>query len=259
MHKIDITHFKDNISLISFTDIKQIPKNDKIDTLYIKNNRPIVYEKRTMEFYRICRKLHIDPITGAELDINNCFKFEYEWDPFTGEKLAKDPYGPLCFDPDHLIKYFYENRLNHLWVDPSDEGEDGYYQGYYSEAIGCGEKFIIPGRGHFPQWELFRLPIIDCYLEPEHNNQVITFGPKITPEEIVQIENLANKNKNNYRKIFNRTRPSLTFIKKFYDMAISKTPDIEGMDISELGPEELRDIYNGRNRHAVDKLKAMKG
>ena len=57
-------------------------------------------------------------ITRASLNgmqDKDLFEFEYEWDPYTN-KIKKDPNGPLYFDPNALINYFYTNRLNNLWI-----------------------------------------------------------------------------------------------------------------------------------------------
>ena len=69
----------------------------------------------------------------------------------------------LYFDPNTLIHYFYINRLKNLWIDESIE-DGNYYQGHYGYAVGNGPDFEIKGRGKHPDWYLFRLPIIDCYM-----------------------------------------------------------------------------------------------
>ena len=66
--------------------------------------------------------------------------------------------------------------MRELWHNETDEGENGgFWQGYYGNAVGAGEKFLVPGRGIHPEWYLFRLPIIDCYLTNNALNRVSYF------------------------------------------------------------------------------------
>jgi hypothetical protein len=53
--------------------------------------------------------------------------------------------------------------------------------------VGSGENINIIGRGECPEKYLFRLPIIDCYLEKDYNKSIITMGPKLTIEEITAL------------------------------------------------------------------------
>jgi hypothetical protein len=235
------------------------------DTMTIKNSTndetvkkfEIKYDHETREKYRVYRLRKMDPIMYMEIPEELAFKFKYKWDPYTGERQEEDTYGPLYFDPDFLIKYFYTKRLDKLWVNPIDEHNNGYYQGYYDSGVGAGEDFYLIGRGHHPEWYVFRLPIIDCYLTENHNKQLITFGPRLTDEEITEIERLANLRPGNYKNLFQRDRPSLTKIKKFYDIAIAQRPSIENIKI--IDPNELQNHYNMKNREAVDILLNMRG
>lgn len=209
-------------------------KNKKINPITkrkIKENG-ITYKKfkklydefNILDNYKKFRINKIDPILLIELPltsmtINDLFKFEWKWDPYTGERLnIKDNDGPLYFDPNSLINYFYLNRLNNLWT-------NGYYlendfiQGYYGDALGKFPYFEIKGRGIHPEWYLFRLPISDCYLHKNHNRQTITMGPILTNEEIKKIYNLAKKC-NNFKTIYNYKLPDLVYIKKLYDFAV---------------------------------------
>lgn len=230
--------------------------NYKKEICYLKNGKKITYDHRTEEYYRILRMRKLDPITNHEVDESTGFIFEYEWDPYTGERLDKDPYGPLYFDPDQLIKYFYTNRLSKLWVDPVDD-INGYFEGYYDDGVGAGEEFFIPGRGFHPEWYLFRLPIIDCYLTKDHNQQIITMGPKLTESEIIEIDRKAKMKGNSYKQMFSSERPSLIEIKKLYDQAISKNPYIE--NANSLNDNELQQAKSDINISAVEQLKKMKG
>lgn len=217
----------------------------------------ITFDKRTSEYYRILRFRKMDPIMCIELDDNKCFKFNNKWDPYTGERLDEDKDGPLCFHPDFLIHYFYTKRLNNLWVNSVDH-VNYHYQGYYDIAVGAGEDIYIESRGYCPDKYLFRLPINDCYLTNDHNQNIITMGPKLTDSEIQQIDKLAELYGNNYKNIFGRNRPSLKLMKYYYDQAISKTPDLQGTDISNLSCSELQSIREKYNRIYVDSLKKIK-
>ena len=192
----------------------------------LQNDENSNIELDTKKKYLGLRKSKCDPIGMYQVDCKNAFIYPYKWDPYTGKILDLDSDGPLYFDPDLLIKTFYTNRLNNLWVNPSED-LNGYYEGYYDDGLGIGESFTIPGRGTFNEWYLFRLPIVDCYLSENHNLQMITMGPKLSSKEIEKIDKLANIKPNNYKSIFGQYRPSLMEIKKLYDIAISdKTEDI---------------------------------
>ncbi len=212
------------------------------------------YEERTTEYYKTLRLRKMDPFINIDLEDDDAFKFEYMWDPYTGERKEKDPFGSLYFDPDSLIHYFYINRLKNLWTEPSDEN-GGYYQGYYDMLVGSGENINIIGRGECPEKYLFRLPIIDCYLEKDYNKSIITMGPKLTIEEVKLIDNLASKNPDNYRKMFKKPRPSLYKMKKYYDIAISSNPNIKC--IVNANEDKKKEIKYKINCNAVDELRKM--
>jgi hypothetical protein len=196
------------------------------------------YDDTTTEYYRVLRTTKLDPFFNINLQDDKSFKFYQQWDPYTGDRIKDDPYGPLVFCPDGLIKYFYSNRLNNLWVDESDEA-DGFFEGRYDMAVGTGKTISIIGRGDCPDKYLFRIPIQDCYLTNEHKQVFITMGPMLTDAEITEIDRLANLNENNYFQQFGKKRPSLQLIKQYYDQAIDKT-------IGEIA-----------NRKAVDKLRKL--
>ncbi|CAH6421792.1 Hypothetical protein KVN_LOCUS479 [uncultured virus] len=256
--KINVFNFQDNNTTKKINSQKSETEIKK----YKKNGINITYNKRTEEYYRVLRKRQLDPFSNHEISDEISFKFEYEWDPYTGERQLKDHHGPLCFDPDQLIRYFYVNRLKNLWVEPRQD-ENGYFEGYYEDGVGAGVNFHINGRGDHPEWYLFRLPIIDCYLTVDHNEQIITMGPKLTNDEIIQIEQKSKLMGNNYRKIFSNERPSLIQMKELYDLAISDNVDIS----SEIPPSELANFTNEQingikskiNRRSVDRLKKLRG
>jgi hypothetical protein len=195
-------------------------------SLYITNNKKTVYNERTMEYYRVIRSLCYDPITYIKLSKKTRFKIPYMWDPYTGERLGLDPYGPLYISPDNLIHYFYTMRLKKLWIKPADE-QSGFYQGTFDDAVGIGNNFYLKGRGYFPEWYIFRLPIVDCYLNKDYMMQAITLTPKITIDDVKEIDRLANLNKLSYYKQFKKKRPLLKLIWNLYHDAINKNPVIK--------------------------------
>lgn len=240
----------DEEDIVSFEDIK-------IDAPVIDVKPKIDYDKVLFEKYKAYRLMKMDPISYSEVEDEYAFKFKYSWDPYTGERLDIDSNGPLCFDPDNLINHYYTNILTKLWVQPSDE-KGGFYEGYYDDGAGAGEDFYLPSRGYHPEWYLFRLPIIDCYLATGHGKQVITLGPKLTDDEVLEIDILARKRQNNFRDQFGHPRPSLVEMKKLYDQAISKTPSL---DISSKDTEgkDIQQFYDKANRIAIDKLVKIAG
>jgi len=247
----------DELSILNIETSKKKFKSKKKQ----KNKYKTKYDIHTMEYYKSLRKQKMDPIIGDILD-DKCFKFYNMWDPYTGERTEIDPYGPLCFHPDYLIKHFYTQRLNKLWVSPSDES-GGYYQGQYDDCVGIGDDFYLNGRNeHNPQWYVFRLPIIDCYLTDDHHTQLITMGPILTDQEIAEIEECAlSYYKNNYTNMFRNTRPSVVHMKQQYDIAISKNPLLDSCEMEEntISNDERHAINNKLNRDAVDSLVYMKG
>ena len=193
-------------------------KKDKYESL--KN---IKYNCDTIDYYVGLRKTKLDPISMTDIN-NNAFEYPNMWDPYTGDIQEKDPYGPLYFDPDNLIYAFWKKRLSNLWIRENDS-QEGYYEGYYGSGLGIGEDFFIVGRGAHPERYIFRIPIIDIYLTDDHNEQIITLGPKLTDEDVENIYNLSLKNPNNYKKKFKRNRPNIIVIKILFDISISKEPE----------------------------------
>ena len=182
--------------------------------------------------YKEYRKNKIDPLLHEELPLyenlneNDLFIFKYKWNPYIGEREEIDPNGPLYFDPDTLIHYFYVNRLNNLWIT-----SDNNFQGYYGDALGNGPNFYIEGRGDYRNWYLFRLPIPDCYLYNNHNYQTVTMGPILSNNEIKLIYRKAKRYKNKYYELYHKKRPNLIKLKLYYDNAISKNPLSYDQDI----------------------------
>lgn len=230
----------------------------------------LIYDTITTEYYRVIRNRKINTIMQDEIGFfpEKSFKFPYMWDPYTGERLKnsdgslkEDPYGPLYFHPDDLIHYYYIKRLDKLWSDPKDEA-GGYYQGWYDDGVGSGRNMFLTGRGSYMELYLFRLPIPNCYLSPNHDMSVITMGPELTIDEINEIEDLAEKYyTTNYIHTYGIKRPSLKQIKLLYDQAISKIPDlfntykINKTDEHLYSNEKIKEYRDAENRLAVDKLK----
>lgn len=227
------------------------PTYKKYQKIYDKLNKTNRSNSDSMiDNYIDYRVNKIDPLLHENLPLNNfqsekdLFKFNYKWNPYTGDRLGIEEKGPLYFDPDTLIHYFYVNRLNNLWIKNNDN-----YQGYYGDAVGNGPTFHINGRGDFRNWYLFRLPIPDCYLDKNHNHQVVTMGPILNDNEIRDIYRKANINKDNYLKLYYRKRPNLLKMKKYYEKSISKNPlenilfDLDDSTIKEINYQEnLRNI-----------------
>jgi len=232
---------------VDFDDYEEETIKQYDNLSYVRDGKQITFDDNTMQYYKTMRTRNMDPISLTELP-SDCFKFDYQWDAYTGERLDKDPFGPLCFDPDTLIKYYYENRLNGLWNAESDES-GGYFEGYYDVAVGAGQNITIKSRGDNPERYLFRLPIIDCYwLSNVSNETVVTMGPKLTDEEIKAIDVLASKQGSNYENKFGVKRPSICLMKNLYDMAIAdKLPDHD------------ENKLNKANRQAVDQLRKIRG
>ncbi len=246
---LDIDFINFNVSVNNNIKEKDNCKDTK--TKYCRD-----YEDRTTEYYKTLRFRKMDPLINIDLEDDNAFKFSYMWDPYTGERKELDPYGPLYFDPDSLIHYYYLNRLKNLWNEPVDE-TGGYYEGYYDMALGTGTNINIVGRGECPEKYLFRIPIIDCYLEKDYNKSFITMGPRLTDEEAKEIDMIAQKNQQNYKQMFKKNRPSLYEMKKLYDEAINTNPKIY-LDLEEdYSEEEIKELKYKANCEAVDKLKSM--
>lgn len=209
----------DEHSFIDFSNINNIGNINNNNN----NNNSIInnynYDKTTTETYKVMRELCLDPITHEKVPPNLDFKFEFMWDPITGERLAKDPYGPFHFNVLTLAKNFYYNRLRMLWTD-GETIDNIKYEGYYGDGLCSGDDIFIPSRGISKHMHLFRLPIIDCYLQPNFDYSVITMGPRLTDEEINNIQDIID----NYYKITkkNNTNINLKKIKNLYNIAISK-------------------------------------
>jgi len=223
----------DDDCYINFNDINNDITNKKNNSRNIKYDK---YDKTTTETYRVMREMHLDPITHEKVPSNLEFKFEYMWDPITGERLEKDLNGAFYFNCRDLVKNFYYNRLRMLWVE-GDTINGIKYEGYYGDGVRAGEDLIVPSRGISKHMHLFRLPIIDCYLEKDFDFALITMGPLLNDSEIDSIQNTLDKYYRNKKKKFNI---NLRIMYDLYNKAINKsTPEKEA-------------------HKAVDELKKMK-
>jgi hypothetical protein len=242
------------------TDDFKIKKktSTKPKTKYRFNGKRIKYDDTTMVKYRILRERKMDVIFQDKegLSEENAFVFGERWDPYTGKRIEKDPYGALYFNPVHLVQYYYTNRLNNLRISPS-----GDYEGYYGDAVGAGINFNIKSRGSHPERYLFRVPISDCYLTKSHNSNFITMGPKLTDKELISIDNLMSRDhiRQEYKSIYGRTPPSVYKMKQLYLQAIEEDPKIQfdeddERDISDLTKEEIKFLKAKVNRNAVLRL-----
>ena len=196
----------------------------------------------------------MDQFTDQEIPTNLVFEFAHIWNPYTGLREKYDPIGPLCFNAIGLYDYFYTNRYKGLWNPPAEQ-----YQGYYGDFVGTSKAIKIKSRGANPERYLFRLPIIDCYLPPNHKFSTITMGPELTENEISQIDLIVVK-LHPKKSLGNFT--TLTMIKYYYDNALDSSPDPNSDEIKELKKKypnlngiEINEKYN---RYWVDKLVKLK-
>lgn len=225
------------------------PKQQMSSYTFGPYKNPITYNNRTMNYYVTARKCHIDPILDIEVEPSIAFEYPYQWDPYTGEKLGIDPYGPLYFHPASIAYYFYSKRLDGLWKNGEDT-LDGVFEGYYDRFVGSGEDLEVIGRDKYPELYLFRLPILDCYLTPDHDRSVVTIGPKLTNDEIITLDKLCMLPEvhqffvNNFKKAC----PSLQLLKKLYDLAIAKDTKL---------PQECVRKYEIPQYYYVDELKKI--
>jgi len=216
----------DNINNINNIDnINNINNIDNINNTDNTNNNTnkynINYNEQT-EMYIKMRLERIDPITYEKIDIEKSFKFQFMWDPLSGERInTLDPYGALYFNPINILKHIYYSKLNGLWIDSSDN-----FQGYYGDNLGAGNNIEIISRGIYPERYLFRLPITDCYVKKGQKLSVITMGPKLLDTEIREIDKLIQKyyiDSTTYNTMYKKIK-SLENLKYYYEIAIADFP-----------------------------------
>lgn len=229
-----------------------------IEESKIKSKYKIEYTMETVNDYISLRKSLICPISYMSINTKNSFPFAYIWDPYcNGLRTDEDPHGPLWFDPKALTYYFWSKRLDNLWMKGDQE-----FGGTYGEAVGVGDDFYIPGRGHHPEHYLFRLPVPNLYLPKDYNPQYPTATPILTNAEIEHINKLVHSDEHStaYLEIFKRYPPDLVKIKQYYDIAISKDPPIKppiGKTVEDLTSDEIEALKAKANRDAVEMLKHL--
>ncbi len=178
------------------------------------NNNKENYDDTTTKYYKALRISKCDPITLIDIDSNYIFEFKYKWDPYTGIITEEDIDGPLCFDVHSLYCYFYNNRLKNLW----NESLDQNYSGYYGDLVGIGNEYKTNSGTTLIEKNLFRLPIINCYLPKKYDMSIITMGPELSDDDIKLIDSKINEKylKTNY----NIKYTPLEKIKELYSKAI---------------------------------------
>jgi hypothetical protein len=213
----------------------KLPTPIFVPLYYNDTNSLISYNDKTINHYRILRQSHYDPLFNIKVDDDIAFKFNYQWNPYTGERTFIDPYGSLYFHPAVLIHYFYTNRLIGLWHDVLVGNN---VVGQYDHLIGIGEN--IP-----PELYLFRLPINDCYLVQGQDMSHPTMGPRLTHDEIITIDNLSKNSKVSdfYQSVFGMKCPSILHLKTLYENSISnKFTDFPNYAIQKVNINRLKNL-----------------
>ena len=215
----------------------------KINTLYNKE-----YNDKTINYYKMLRihKLNVMNISTENIlyDYKKSFTYKYIWNSITGINTDNiDPYGKLYFFPDDLINYFYNRRLYKLWDNNN-----------YGEFVGAGDTLSLNINKDLSQDYLFRLPVNDCYVLKNTHNATVTMGPKLVLKDIEKIKYLAEKYyKNNYFNTYQRKRPDLVLMYKYYNQSISKTPELS-CDTDVISHDDLEEKYFKQNREYVNNL-----
>lgn len=228
--------------------------SDELSMFDINSFDKLKFDKTTTETYRIKRLYKLDVFTDQEIPPDQVFTFDYMWNPYTGQRIKLDPIGPLYFNAIKLYDYYFNNRYKGLWNPPVEQ-----FQGFYGDLLGTGKRIKIKSRGTNPEKYLYRLPVIDCYLQPTHNYSLFTMGPELTDYEISLIDNIV-LNLHPHRTHTNFT--SLSMLKYFYDNALNSLPD-PNSDVyvqlknkyTDLSDKEINEKYN---RYWVDKLVKIK-
>lgn len=203
------------------------------------------------DIYHKYHKNYTDPLSKLELKkySKNIYNYKYCWNPLNGNIIGIDPRGPIYFDSDFLIHYFYINRLNHLWNKSNDN-----FTGSFGDGLGNGPDFYIPGRGYSYNWYLFRLPLYNAYCDFNKIGQQTTLTPELSKNEIIKIYKLACSKKNNYKKLFNKDRPNLIKMYELYNQAILK-PDYNNFSL--IDKELIKENFSVININALNQLKNM--
>jgi hypothetical protein len=256
----------EDFSLVDFDEstVDPIPEDPRNSELYFRMFK-VEFNELTTSFYKVMRERKLNIITqDDDVEFDKSFKFDKMWDPFTGEVLGMDPCGPLCFHPVELVYYFTLKCLTDLWHEATDETA-GYYEAHYGDLVGSGRDLFVRGRGNYSELYLFRLPITDCYLPKDCDLSLITMGPKLSLEEIRQLDSIASKYYEKlYKKRYGRSLPNLITIKEYYDVAIDATPSLKSLGYTQddenlMSPEDLQFNRNKVNINAVNMLRSITG
>tara|TARA_B110000971_G_scaffold172574_1_gene177474 strand:- start:178 stop:966 length:789 start_codon:yes stop_codon:yes gene_type:complete len=247
-----------NNPLINPKTKRKIKLNGPTYKFYLKYFKIFTRNKKNCRYIDM-RINKIDPLLLIELPLNKnkIFEYKYKWNPYNGKIAEIDEYGPLHFDVNSLIHYFYINRLNHLWID-DDYNNNEITEGYYGDAVGNGPDFDLPSRGIHPDWYLFRLPILDCYLDKEnHCYQSVTMGPILSDNDLKLIDNLSKGSSLSFKKTYKYKKPKLLKMKELYDKAISKNLKIDEALGNSIPKDELKYLKYKINIEAVEELKKL--
>ena len=204
-----------------FVNFKDIPEKEE------KVNK---FDKITTETYIVKRRLQRCALVDKEIPYTCKFSFKYMWNPLNGERCGIDKIGPLYFNVIELYNYYFTNRYNGLWTPSTyDSVLKQLYEGYYGDLVGSGKDIKINSRGFHPDKYLFRLPINDCYLYEDHNHSVVTMGPLLTDEEIIEIDRIILSLSPQYKQLV-KSYITLSAMKAMYDNAIDENPDVDKLN-----------------------------
>ena len=206
----------------------------------------INYDENTKK-YCIYRKLNIDPLSLEVMDSSYpVFKIYKIWDAYNGEFKENDPFGPLCFDPINLAIYFWTNRYVHLLKDSDDVNNIST-----DDGLGAGVNFIVNGKGQYPERYLWRIPVVDCYIEKTNSvkenaflSSIPKMGPILLRKDIIELDCLVKKCAKLYPNRLSRI-PDLLGIFDIYHIAIDPEPDISGI-------HNYESIMEARNMVNID-------
>lgn len=234
----------------------------KKESLYVINGKAVHYNDETMTQVRSMRRSRFCAITLAPIDIpESVFEYPFIWNPVDGSVVTDDsgpvcdPYGPLCFNVNDLIYYWWHHRLDGLWIPETVE-----MPAHYGVRLGAGKNFAVTSRGIHPEWYLFRLPVPPyCYLEKGLVHQVITMGPEMSRDQVETIYKLATVDRVGLKPRFEhemrRRLPNLLEMYDQYNAAIDDTPNVG--DTSELDKATIMELKTQANLKALEVLKNM--
>ena len=205
--------------MYTFNSIRLSVPGTKVDTT-IDNTIKKTYNFKTNETYRMKRLMQLDVFNDEKILDNECFKYDKIWDPYTGLIIDEhDEFGPLCFNGYELGYFYYKNRLNGLWNEPSDG-----FDGYYGDLLGTGKNINIISRGPHPERYLLRLPLIDCYVPENSTHSHITMGPLLSDDELDSLDKILEYNYNTFNKSLSTKPHLMNQIKHHYDEALNPSP-----------------------------------